>query len=166
MSGGVPDLRVQRYDFFLNHQNFSIKKSLFSCIFYALLIYVNTQNGLHLIIYYIGRTVFAKSQEQRIELQTQEKPNTPFWLVISSILLFTGCAAGILFIKKTEKPANSQLARREDLWDRGLFTPSEIAVFLDITLQNLYSRRKQLLKSVFNIVGKPEKFDNLLQERN
>jgi hypothetical protein len=31
------------------------------------LIYINTQNGLHLIIYYIGRTVFAKSQEQRIE---------------------------------------------------------------------------------------------------
>ena len=67
LSGGVPDLRVQRYDFFLNHQNFSKKKSLFSCIFYALLIYVNTQNSLHLIIYYIGRAVFAKSQEQRIE---------------------------------------------------------------------------------------------------
>ena len=60
-------MRVQRYDFFLNHQNFSKKKSLFSCIFYALLIYVNTQNGLHLIIYYIGRAVLAKSQEQRTE---------------------------------------------------------------------------------------------------
>ena len=44
------------------------------------------------------------------------------------------------------------------------FTPSEIAVFLDITLQNLYSRRKQLLKSVFNIVGKPDEFDLLIQE--
>ena len=100
-------MRVQRYDFFLNHQNFSKKKSLFSCIFYALLIYVNTQNDLHLIIYYIGRAVLAKSQEQRTELQTQEKPSTPFWLVISSILLFTGCAAGILFIKKRGSPRNS-----------------------------------------------------------
>lgn len=42
------------------------------------------------------------------------------------------------------------------------FAPSEIAVFLDITLQNLYSRRKQLLKSVFNIVGKPDEFDLLI----
>ena len=103
-------MRVQRYDFFLNHQNFSKKKSLFPCIFYALLIYVNTQNDLHLIIYYIGRAVLAKSQEQRTELQTQEKPSTPFWLVISPILLFTGCAAGILFIKKRRSPqtVNSQ----------------------------------------------------------
>ena len=45
------------------------------------------------------------------------------------------------------------------------FTPSEIAAFLDITLQNLYSRRKQLLKSVFNIMGKPEEFDRLLQNQ-
>ena len=44
------------------------------------------------------------------------------------------------------------------------FSPSEIAVFLDITLQNLYSRRKQLLKSVFNVVGKPDEFDLLVQE--
>ena len=44
------------------------------------------------------------------------------------------------------------------------FSPSEIAVFLDITLQNLYSRRKQLLKSIFNIVGKPDEFDLLIQE--
>jgi hypothetical protein len=44
------------------------------------------------------------------------------------------------------------------------FSPSEMAVFLDITLQNLYSRRKQLLKSIFNIVGKPDEFDLLIQE--
>jgi hypothetical protein len=44
------------------------------------------------------------------------------------------------------------------------FALSEIAVFMDITPQNLYSRRKQLLKSVFNIVGKPDEFDALLQE--
>lgn len=46
------------------------------------------------------------------------------------------------------------------------FAPSEIAVFLDITLQNLYSRRKQLLKNVFNIVGKPEEFDHLIQKQD
>lgn len=163
------------------------------------------------------------SQIHQLQLQTQEKPSTPFWLVISSILLFTGCAAGILFIKKRRSPqtVNSQEGKiyeteaylrfkdqskhpqqiitkedwkaLEDMIDEYLpdfrkkvdpnhnmkptdyyicmlirlhFTPSEIAVFLDITLQNLYSRRKQLLKSVFNIVGKPEKFDNLLQEQN
>lgn len=39
-----------------------------------------------------------------------EGDGTPFWLVISSILLFTGCAAGILFIKKRRSPqtVNSQ----------------------------------------------------------
>lgn len=36
-----------------------------------------------------------------------EGDGTPFWLVISSILLFTGCAAGILFIKKRGSPRNS-----------------------------------------------------------
>ena len=44
------------------------------------------------------------------------------------------------------------------------FSPSEIAVFLDITLQNLYSRRKQLLSNVFHVIGKPQEFDQLLQE--
>lgn len=44
------------------------------------------------------------------------------------------------------------------------FSPSEIAVFLDITLQNLYSRRKQLLSNVFHVTGKPQEFDQLLQE--
>ena len=131
---------MQRYDFFLNHQNFSKKKSLFSCIFYALLIYVNTQNGLHLIIYYIGRTVFAKSQEQRIERMKR-------------IFSTTDYEKTLIFFKTTD-------------YHEGRLEGSWSAVFLDITLQNLYSRRKQLLKSVFNIVGKPEKFDNLLQEQN
>lgn len=44
------------------------------------------------------------------------------------------------------------------------FSPSEIAVFLDITLQNLYSRRKQLLSNVFHVIGKPQEFDQLIQE--
>ena len=44
------------------------------------------------------------------------------------------------------------------------FSPSEIAVFLDISLQNLYSRRKQLLSNVFHVIGKPQEFDQLLQE--
>ena len=44
------------------------------------------------------------------------------------------------------------------------FSPSEIAVFLNITLQNLYSRRKQLLSNVFHVIGKPQEFDQLLQE--
>lgn len=44
------------------------------------------------------------------------------------------------------------------------FALSEVAAFMDITPQNLYSRRKQLLKSVFNIVGKPDEFDALIQE--
>ena len=44
------------------------------------------------------------------------------------------------------------------------FSPSEIAVFLDITLQNLYSRRKQLLSNVFHVTGKPQEFDQLIQE--
>jgi len=44
------------------------------------------------------------------------------------------------------------------------FSPSEIAVFLNITLQNLYSRRKQLLSNVFHVIGKPQEFDQLIQE--
>lgn len=44
------------------------------------------------------------------------------------------------------------------------FSPSEIAVFLNITLQNLYSRRKQLLSNVFHVIGKPLEFDQLIQE--
>ena len=139
-------MRVQRYDFFLNHQNFSKKKSLFSCIFYALLIYVNTQNDLHLIIYYIGRAVLAKSQEQRTELQTQEKPSTPFWLVISSILLFTGCAVGILFIKNGE-------ARKQSTRKKGRFMRQR-PIYVSKTKANIHnrlSRRKtgRLLKCSF-----------------
>ena len=44
------------------------------------------------------------------------------------------------------------------------FSPSEIANLIEITLQNLYSRRKQLLKKVFNITGKAEEFDRKIQE--
>ena len=44
------------------------------------------------------------------------------------------------------------------------FSPSEIANLIEITLQNLYSRRKQLLKKVFNITGKVEEFDRKIQK--
>ena len=43
--------RVQRYDFFSNHQNFSKKNFIFYAKILSLLMHIKTQNRLHLIIY-------------------------------------------------------------------------------------------------------------------
>jgi len=45
LSGGVPDLRVQRYGFFLNYQNFSREIFNFMVFFMHLLISVNLKNA-------------------------------------------------------------------------------------------------------------------------
>ena len=49
--------------------------------------------------------------------------------------------------------------RRICILTRLQFSPSEIANLIGITTQNLYSRRKQLLKDLFKTTGKPEDFD-------
>ena len=49
-----PVKRVQRYDFFRNHQNFLRLFFSFSGIFFRLLTKVKPKTADHLIIYYIG----------------------------------------------------------------------------------------------------------------
>ena len=49
LSGGVPDLRVQRYGFFLNYQNFSKEIFDFRVFFMHLLISVNRENAYTLL---------------------------------------------------------------------------------------------------------------------
>jgi hypothetical protein len=44
-SGGVPDLRVQRYDYFWNHQNFLKKKFNYLALFFEVLISINPKSN-------------------------------------------------------------------------------------------------------------------------
>ena len=65
--------RVQRYDFFPNHQNFSKKNFIFYAKFLSLLMHIKTQNRLHLIIYIREKKRRRGKKRKRREKEGEKK---------------------------------------------------------------------------------------------